>query len=149
MKVPVKVWFDFKHNDGQPKYETVGASGMDVRANEALMIRPGETKLIPTGIFMAVPDGYEVQVRPRSGMSYKTKFRIPNSPGTIDSDYRGELCVISENIGNDEIKIPLGERIGQIVIKEVDQIVWDVVISREALPSTERGAGGFGSTGTK
>jgi dUTP pyrophosphatase len=98
---------------------------------------------------MAVPDGYEVQVRPRSGMSYKTKFRIPNSPGTIDSDYRGELCVISENIGNDEIKIPLGERIGQIVIKEVDQIVWDVVISREALPSTERGAGGFGSTGTK
>jgi dUTP pyrophosphatase len=149
MKVPVKVWFNFKHNDGQPKYETVGAAGMDVRANEATMLRPGETKLIPTGIFMAVPDGYEVQVRPRSGMSYKTKFRIPNSPGTVDSDYRGELCVISENIGNDEIKIPLGERIGQIVIKEVDQIVWDVVMSITDLPSTERGAGGFGSTGTK
>ena len=149
-KVPVKVWFDLKHNEGIPKYETAGAAGMDVRANEVVRIEPKETKLIPTGIYMAIPDGYEVQVRPRSGLSYKTKFRIPNAPGTIDSDYRGELCVIGENThGAVEMNFSLGERIGQIVLQEVPQIVWDVVMSKEDLPSTDRGAGGFGSTDAK
>ena len=147
-RIPVKVWFDLKHNDGIPKYETSGAAGMDVRANERGTLQPKETKLIPTGIFMAIPDGYEIQIRPRSGLSFKTKFRIPNSPGTIDSDYRGELCVIAENIHSSvEFNYALGERIGQIVIKEVPQIVWDQVMSREDLPETSRGTGGFGSTG--
>ena len=149
-KVPVKVWTSFNHNEGLPKYETERAAGMDVRANEELMIRPRETKLIPTGIFMAIPEGYEVQVRPRSGLSLKTKFRIANSPGTIDSDYRGELCIIGDNTHSEqEMYISLGERIGQIVIAPVYQIVWDTVLSKDHLGDTSRGEGGFGSTGTK
>lgn len=150
MKVPVKVWFDLKHSEGKPKYETAGAAGMDVRSNVHVVIRPKETVLVPTGIFMAIPEGFEVQVRPRSGMSLKTKFRVPNSPGTIDADYRGELCIIAENTdGSNELVVNVGDRVAQIVIQEVPQIVWDEVISRDALPSTERGDGGFGSTGTK
>lgn len=149
-KVPVKVWTSFNHTDGLPKYETEHAAGMDVRANEDVLLRPKETKLIPTGIFMAIPQGYEVQVRPRSGLSLKTKFRIANAPGTVDADYRGELCIIAENTdGSNELVVNVGDRVAQIVIQEVPQIVWDEVISRDALPSTERGEGGFGSTGTK
>lgn len=146
--VPVKAWFDLKHEFGKPKYETIGAAGMDVRANEWNSIEPKETKLIPTGIFMAIPLGYELQVRPRSGLSLKTKFRISNSPGTIDSDYRGELCIIAENThGVDTFYINLGDRIAQIVLQEVPQLVWDEVLTKEHLPSTDRGEGGFGSTG--
>lgn len=149
-KVPVKVWTSFNHTEGLPKYETEHAAGMDVRANEDVMLRPKETKLIPTGIFMAIPQGYEVQVRPRSGLSLKTKFRIANAPGTIDADYRGELCIIGENTnGESEMRISKGERIGQIVIAPVYQIVWDTVLSKDHLGNTARGEGGFGSTGTK
>ena len=93
-RVDVKVWTDFKHDFGLPRYETVRAAGMDVRANESVLIQPKDTKLIGTGIYMQIPDGWEIQVRPRSGLSLKTKFRIANAPGTIDSDYLGELCLI-------------------------------------------------------
>lgn len=149
-KVPVKVWTSFNHQEGLPKYETEFAAGMDVRANEDVTIRARETTLIPTGIFMAIPNGYEVQVRPRSGLSLKTKFRIANAPGTIDSDYRGELCIIGDNThGEKEMRISIGERIGQIVIAPVYQIVWDTVLSRDYLGNTDRGEGGFGSTGSK
>ena len=147
--VPVKVWFDLNHNEGKPKYETLGAAGMDVRANEEVSIAPGATVLIPTGIYMAIPGGFEVQVRPRSGLSLKTKFRIANSPATIDSDYRGELMLIAQNTGSlDYLNYKIGERLAQIVLCPVYQIVWDEVMSKEDLPSTDRGEGGFGSTGT-
>lgn len=146
MKVPVKIYAAFNHRHGLPAYETPGAAGMDVRANESVFLRPGETRLIPTGIFVAIPESYEIQVRPRSGLSLKTKFRIANAPGTIDSDYLGELCIIAENIGNEEVFFSLGERIAQIVLSEVPQIGWIPVASRDELGSTVRGAGGFGST---
>ena len=146
----VKIWTEFNHDFGLPKYETKNASGMDIRANSKVTLQPKETKLIGTGIYMSIPEGYEIQLRPRSGLSLKTKFRIPNSPGTIDSDYLGELCVIAENIhGSVEMNIGLGERIGQIVLCPVVQFNWKVVESRDALGSTDRGAGGFGSTGAK
>lgn len=147
-KVPVKIFTQFAHSFGLPEYETLGAAGMDVRSNISVSLRPGETKLIPTGIFVAIPFGYEIQVRPRSGLSLKTKFRIANTPGTIDSDYRGELCIIAENTGETEIDFGLGERISQIVLSFVPLIEWEPVASKEDLPSTERGEGGFGSTGT-
>lgn len=148
--VPVKVWSDLKHHHGLPNYETQLSAGMDVRSNENVTIRPNETKLIPTGIFMSIPAGYEIQVRPRSGISLKTFFRIPNSPGTIDADYLGELCIIAHNLDTiNEINIELGDRVAQIVLSEVPRIVWDTVISRDALGSTVRADGGFGSTGTK
>ena len=146
MNVPVQIYTEFKHDFGLPKYETLGAAGMDVRANEAVEIRPGETKLIKTGIYVAIPRGLEIQVRPRSGLSLKTKMRVANAPGTIDSDYRGEVCIIAENTGNDDIKFPLGERMAQIVLAHVPLIVWDTVMSKENLGSTIRGEGGFGST---
>ena len=150
MIVPVKIWTDFKHKDGLPKYETTGAAGMDVRANEKVTLQPKETKLIGTGIYVRIPDGFEIQVRPRSGLSLKTAFRIPNSPGTVDSDYVAkEICVIAENThGSVEMNISIGERIGQLVLNEVPQIVWDVVMTKEDLGTSDR-TGGFGSTGTK
>lgn len=148
--IPVKIWTEFAHNHGLPKYETAGAAGMDVRANSRVVIHPKETKLIPTGIFVQIPEGYEIQVRPRSGMSLKTSFRVANSPGTVDSDYRGELCVIGENTnGSVDFVVELGERIGQLVLNRVPQIVWDPVMSKEELTDTDRGIGGFGSSGQK
>lgn len=147
MNIPVQIYTQFKHTFGLPKYETEGAAAMDVRANEQVNIRPGETKLIPTGIFMAIPKNFEIQVRPRSGMSLKTKLRISNAPGTIDSDYRGELCIIAENTGEGELNFPLGERVAQIKLAHVPMIVWDAVMSKDDLGKTLRGEGGFGSTG--
>lgn len=147
LRVPVQIYTEFKHAFGLPKYETAGAAAMDVRANEPVNVRPGETKLVPTGIFMAIPEGFEIQVRPRSGMSYKTKLRITNAPGTIDSDYRGELCIIVENTGEDELNFPLGERVAQIKLAHVPIAVWDTVMSKDDLGKTVRGEGGFGSTG--
>ena len=148
MNVNVQIYTEFKHNFGLPQYETAGAAGMDVRANEEVDLRPGETRLIPTGIYVAIPEGYEIQVRPRSGLSLKTKLRVANAPGTVDSDYRHEVCVIAENTGLDSIHIALGDRIGQFVLAEVPLIVWDPVDSKEQLPTANR-AGGFGSTGIK
>lgn len=148
MKIKVQVYAEgLNHEFGLPQYETQGAAGLDVRANEQVWIRPGETKIVPTGLFMAIPFGFEIQVRPRSGLSYKTKLRIPNSPGTIDSDYRNEVGIICENAGNEDIKFALGDRIAQLVLARVPQLEWDRVNTMYELGTTDRGNGGFGSTG--
>lgn len=131
-----------------PTYGTEGAAGFDFYALEDVMIRPSEIKLIKTGIAMEIPLGYEVQVRPRSGMSLKTYFRVANAPGTIDCDYRGECNIIGENIDcrvyGRKISIKKGDRIAQGVLKRAPQAEFQVV---EELSDTKRGQGGFGSTG--
>lgn len=129
-----------------PKYETSGAAGMDVRANitEPIVLGSLERTLVPTGLKIAIPEGYEVQVRPRSGLALKYGITLLNTPGTIDSDYRGELKMIIANMSKDYYTINPGERIGQLVLNKVEQIEWEVV---ETLDETERGAGGFGHTG--
>lgn len=148
MKVKVKIYAELNHEHGLPVYAKPGDSGMDIRANEPITLQPKETKLIPTGIYVGLPEGYEIQVRPRSGMSLKTKLRVANSPGTVDSSYTGEICIIAENTHSAvEMHIAKGERVAQIVLQEVPIIEWDQVFSREELGETERGDGGFGSTG--
>ena len=148
MKVPVKIYTELKHEHGLPDYAHEGDSGMDIRANEAIVLQPKETKLIPTGIYVGLPEGYEIQVRPRSGLSLKTKFRVCNAPGTVDQMYTGEICIIAENThGSVSMNIAKGERIAQIVLQEVPKIQWVQVNSREELGETARGDGGFGSTG--
>ena len=129
-----------------PKYETSGAAGMDVRANitEPIVLGSLERTLVPTGLKIAIPEGYEVQVRPRSGLALKHGITLLNTPGTIDSDYRGELKMIIANMSKDSYTINPWERIGQLVLNKVEQIEWEVV---ETLDETERGAGGFGHTG--
>lgn len=150
MKVKVKIYTELNHEHGLPVYAKPGDSGMDIRANEPIVLQPKETKLIPTGIYVGLPEGYEIQVRPRSGMSLKTKLRIPNAPGTVDQPYLGEICIIAENThGTVEMNIAKGERVAQIVLQEVPIIEWDQVFCRDELGQTDRGAGGFGSTGSK
>ena len=129
-----------------PKYETAGAAGMDIRANitEPIVLGSLERTLVPTGLKIAIPEGYEVQVRPRSGLALKHGITLLNTPGTIDSDYRGELKIIVANMSKDAYTINPDERIGQLVLNKVEQIEWEVV---ETLDETERGAGGFGHTG--
>lgn len=127
-----------------PKYETAGAVGMDVRSTEAYCIRPGETKILPTGLYVEIPPGYEIQVRPRSGLSSKTKLRLANPPGTIDQDYRSDIGIIMDNTGENEIRVNIGDRIAQLVCCPVAIVEWDTV---EELSNTTRGTGGFGSTG--
>ena len=149
MKVKVKIFAVLNHEHGLPVYAKPGDSGMDIRANEPITLQPKETKLIPTGIYVGLPEGYEIQVRPRSGMSLKTKLRVANSPGTVDSSYHGEICIIAENThGSLELNIAKGERIAQLVLQEVPRCEWVEVASREELGHSERGAGGFGSTGS-
>lgn len=147
--IPVKIYTEnITHEFGLPAYANPGDSGMDIRANKNMRIHPKETVLIPTGIFVGLPEGYEIQVRPRSGLSLKTKLRVANTPGTVDEQYRGEICVIAENTHSSvEFNIQSGERIAQIVLQEVPKITWVVVASKEELGNTERGEGGFGSTG--
>lgn len=129
-----------------PKYETAGSAGMDVRANisEPIVLGSLDRVLVPTGIKMAIPEGYEVQVRPRSGLALKHGISMANAVGTIDSDYRGEIGVILINLSKDEYTIQPQERIGQLVLNKVAQIDFEVVSS---LDETERGSGGFGHTG--
>jgi dUTP pyrophosphatase len=131
-----------------PSYETEGAAGMDVRAaiDEPLSLAPGAITLVPTGLALEVPPGFEMQVRPRSGLAAKHGITLPNSPATIDSDYRGEVRVIVQNLGAEPFLIERGLRIGQFVLQRVPRVAWDEV---EVLSATERGAGGFGHTGTK
>jgi dUTP pyrophosphatase len=131
-----------------PKYETRGAAGADVRAvlAQPLVIKPGERVLVPTGLAMEIPFGYEVQVRPRSGMSFKTSLMVLNAPGTIDSDYRGEVKIILGNLGSSDEVINHGDRIAQLVLAPVVQALY---VAEEQLSETLRGAGGFGSTGYK
>lgn len=129
-----------------PAYATGGSSGMDIRANldTPHSLKPLERALIPTGIFMEIPQGYEVQVRPRSGLAIKHGITCLNTPGTIDADYRGEIKVILINLSQEEQVIQHGDRIAQIVLQKVEQVVWKQV---EELEATERNAGGFGHTG--
>jgi len=131
-----------------PAYETEGAAGMDLRAavpeDAPVTLRPGERQMIPTGLSMAIPPGYEVQVRPRSGLAAKHGLTCLNSPGTVDSDYRGELKVILINLGAEPFVVQRGERIAQMVVAPVTRGVFEEV---EVLPETARGEGGFGSTG--
>ncbi len=129
-----------------PAYETGGAAGMDLRAavDEEMVLKPGARAMVPTGLAFAVPAGFEAQVRPRSGLAAKAGVTCLNTPGTIDSDYRGEVKVILANLGEEDFAIRRGDRIAQLVIAPVVQAAWSEVGS---LDETARGAGGFGSTG--
>lgn len=129
-----------------PRYETPLSAGMDVRAHlsEPIVLRPLERALVPTGLFVELPAGYEMQVRPRSGLAAKYGLTVLNAPGTVDADYRGEVKVILANLSNEEFTINDGERVAQLVVAQHAQVEWEVA---EELSDTERGAGGFGSTG--
>lgn len=131
-----------------PAYETIASAGMDLRAHleEDITLKPMERTLVPTGLFIELPIGFEAQVRPRSGLAYKKGVGVVNSPGTIDADYRGEIKVILINMSNENLIIPDGERIAQMVIAKHERAEWEEV---ESLSETERGTGGFGSTGKK
>ena len=131
-----------------PKYETAGSSGMDLAANivDNINVDPGKTAIIPTGLALSVPKGFEVQIRPRSGLAAKQKISVLNTPGTIDSDYRGEIKVILINLGQKSFIVEKGLRIAQMVVCPVVQ---GQIKEVEDLNETERGKGGFGSTGTK
>ena len=122
---------------------------MDVRSIESVTLRPGEVYPVSTGLYVEIPQGFEIQVRPRSGLSLKTPLRVSNAPGTIDADYRGEIKVLMWNTGDQEVRILEGDRIAQLVLCEVPRIVWLQHSTLEALQPTERGEGGFGSTGSK
>lgn len=131
-----------------PAYATALSAGMDIRANldEPVTLAPMQRCLVPTGLYIALPEGFEAQVRPRSGLAIKKGVTVLNSPGTIDADYRGEICVILVNLSAEPFVIEDGERIAQLVIARHEQAAWQAV---ETLDETERGAGGFGHTGKK
>lgn len=144
MEISINIINQSKHP--LPTYETIGSAGMDIRANTdmPMLIKPFERTTVPTGLFIALPQGYEAQIRPRSGLSLKTGLSIPNAPGTIDSDYRGEIKVIVANLSNEDIIVNDGDRIAQMVIAKYERTQWNEV---STLEETERGSGGFGSTG--
>jgi len=137
-----------KSTHALPHYETIASAGMDLRAHisDPITIGPLERAIVPTGLFIELPVGVEAQVRPRSGLAAKKGITVLNAPGTIDADYRGEVGVILVNLSNEPFTIENGERIAQMVIAQHEQAVWEEVTK---LSSTERGAGGFGSTGVK
>jgi len=135
-----------KSNNSLPAYETLHAAGMDLRANlEApVALKPLERKLIPTGLYIELPEGFEAQIRPRSGLAYKHGISIVNAPGTIDADYRGEIGVLLVNLSDQVFDVNPGERIAQMVVARHEKVEWQQV---EALTETDRGAGGYGHTG--
>jgi dUTP pyrophosphatase len=134
-----------KSSNALPQYETGGSAGLDVRSAENVTIAPGSSQLIKTGLFIEIPYGYEIQVRPRSGLALKHGITVLNSPGTIDSDYRGEIGVILINHGQSAFEIKSGDRIAQLVMAKVEHIAWQAVGGFES--GTKRGNKGFGSTG--
>ncbi len=142
----MKVQIINKSHHPLPAYQTSQSAGMDIRANltEPVELKPLERKLIPTGLYIALPEGYEAQIRPRSGLAIKHGISLVNTPGTIDADYRGEIGVILVNLSNEPFIVQDGERICQMVIARYQQVSWEQV---ETLEETERGAGGFGHTG--
>lgn len=144
MSIEVKIINQSKHT--LPSYETTGSAGMDLRANieSTIFLAPFQRIAIPTGLFIELPTGYEAQIRPRSGLSLKTGLSIPNSPGTIDSDYRGEVKVIVANLSEDKIEIKDGDRIAQMIVAKYERVEWRLT---NQIEDTERGSGGFGSTG--
>ncbi|HPF52793.1 MAG TPA: dUTP diphosphatase [Draconibacterium sp.] len=137
-----------KSRNELPAYSTIHSAGMDLRANlgEPVTLKPLERALVPTGLFIELPEGYEAQIRPRSGLALKKGITVLNTPGTIDADYRGEIGVILINLSQENFVIENGERICQMVIAAHEKVEWDLV---EVLEETERGAGGFGHTGKK
>ena len=143
INVPIKRHPDL---DALPEYATSGAAGLDVRArlSEAVELLPGARTLVPTGIYLAIPAGYEAQVRPRSGLALKQGVTVLNSPGTIDSDYRGEVGVILINLGKEPVRIAPGDRVAQLVFAPYVRAEW---LEVKDLDNSERGSGGFGSTG--
>lgn len=144
----MKVQIINKSHHALPQYATAQSAGMDLRANldAPIVLKPLQRCLVPTGLFMALPDGFEAQVRPRSGLALKKGVTVLNTPGTIDADYRGEIGVILVNLSDQEFVIEDGERIAQMVISRYEQIAWEEV---DVLSDTERGAGGFGHSGVK
>ena len=136
-----------KSKHALPQYETKGAAGLDLKANlsESIFLKPLERAIVKTGLFIALPNGYEAQVRPRSGLAAKKGITVLNAPGTVDADYRGEIGVILVNLSNEEFEVKDGERIAQLVIAKHEQATWVEVTE---LDETSRGTGGFGSTGT-
>lgn len=144
----MKVQIINKSHHQLPAYATALSAGMDIRANlsEPVVIKPLERKLIPTGLYIALPEGYEAQMRPRSGLALKHGITLLNTPGTIDADYRGEIGVILVNLSSEPFVVNDGERICQMVIASYQQVEWESV---EVLTETERGEGGFGHTGKK
>ena len=141
----VKVINKSKHH--LPQYETIASAGMDVRANidQSITLAPLERSLIKTGLFVEIPIGFEIQVRPRSGLAFKKGITVLNSPGTIDADYRGEIGVLLVNLSSESFTIKDGERVAQLVLASHEQAIWHEV---ETLEDSGRGQGGFGSTGT-
>jgi dUTP pyrophosphatase len=137
-----------KSNHSLPEYETIASAGMDLRANlaAAVTLKPLERMIIKTGLFIELPIGIEAQVRPRSGLAAKKGITVLNAPGTVDADYRGEIGVILVNLSNEDFTIENGERVAQLVIAKHERAAWQQV---DILGETERGAGGFGSTGVK
>ena len=135
-----------KSNHRLPEYATSGSSGMDLKANtsEPVVINPMERFMVPTGIFIELPDGYEAQIRPRSGLACKFGITVANAPGTIDTDYRGEIKVCLINLSNEKFVLQPGDRIAQMVVSRYEKVEWDEVLF---LTETERGEGGFGHTG--
>lgn len=144
----MKVEIVNKSKHGLPKYATTGSAGMDIRANieQPIVLKPLERCLVPTGLHIALPEGYEAQIRPRSGLALKKGLTVLNSPGTIDPDFRGEIGVILINFSSEDFTINDGERIAQMVIARYEQAKWEPV---ETLDETERGTGGFGHSGIK
>jgi dUTP pyrophosphatase len=143
---PVTIKIINNSSNALPAYETIGSAGMDLRANlqEAVKLEPMQRALIPTGLFIELPLGHEAQVRPRSGLAIKYGITCLNSPGTIDSDYRGEIKIILINLSNEVFTIQHGERIAQMIIQPVTKSTWEVV---KVLNESKRGEGGFGHTG--
>lgn len=142
----IKVFVKRKDGAVVPEYKTSGSAGADLRAyiKEPVILKPMQRRLIPTGLFVELPEGTELQVRPRSGLALKYGITVLNTPGTVDSDYRGELCVLLINLGSEDFKIENGDRIAQAVIAEAEQAQF---IKKDKLSETERGSGGYGSTG--
>jgi dUTP pyrophosphatase len=142
----LKVLVSRKEGAQLPSYETIASAGMDLVAflDKPATLNPNERALIPTGIHIGIPDGFEAEIRPRSGLAFRYGVTILNTPGTIDSDYRGEVKVILINLGNEPFIVNNGDRIAQMVFKNIVRGIWEVV---ETLPETDRGEGGFGSTG--
>jgi len=147
MKVDIKV---LDHGKGLelPHYATEGSAGVDLKAavDESIIISPMDRKLIPTGLSVAIPEEYEAQIRPRSGLAFKHGITVLNTPGTIDSDYRGEVKVLLINLGKEDFVVERGMRIAQLVVEKYEKVQWNVV---ESLDDTSRAGGGYGSTGVK
>jgi dUTP pyrophosphatase len=146
LKMKIKIVNRSKHQ--LPAYETEASAGMDLRANlsKDIILKPLERYLVPTGLFIELPVGYEAQIRPRSGLAVKHGISLLNTPGTIDADYRGEIKIILVNLSNEDFVVKDGERIAQMIISKVEKARW---VEVEELQETQRGAGGFGHTGTK